>query len=226
MANKDNDSSSSDPFRRNVRQHVYSGAHDGVSYDYSASRIPSTASYSYQAQKSGPAHDMTIAEVVGRLRALLTIIRKRWISAFLAAAIVGGSLYFFFGRTVPEHTAVSTMLAQSPLDELLKINGNESVRKDVQENFLHNHLSVMQSRRFSVAIAEAMSEEEKQKIAAALLKDGETLTEDRFINMIAGRSGAERQRDREFFTLRYTHPNPDVAVMVANRMTSIYLDLV
>ncbi|MBD5781203.1 polysaccharide biosynthesis tyrosine autokinase [Pelagicoccus sp. NFK12] len=154
------------------------------------------------------------------------IIRKRWVSAFLAAALVGGTLYFFFGRTVPEYTAVSTMLAQSPLDELLKINGNESVRKDVQENFLHNHLSVMQSRRFSVAISKAITDEEKQRIAAPLLNDGETLTEDRFINMIASRSGAERQRDREFFTLRYTHRDPEVAVLVANRMTATYLELV
>lgn len=226
MANKDNDSSSSDKFRMNARRHTHNGAYDGRRYDYPASHLPTTANYSYQAQKSGPTHDMTIAEVIGRLRALLTIIRKRWVSAFVAAVLVGGSLYYFFGRTVPEYTAVSTMLAQSPLDELLKINGNESVRKDVQENFLHNHLSVMQSRRFSVAIAEAIPEDERQVIAGPLLNEGETLTEDRFIHMISSRSGAERQRDRDFFTLRYTHRDPATAVMVANRMTATYLDLV
>lgn len=225
MANKDNDSSSSEDFRRNGRR-MHNGAYDGGRYGYPASHLPTTASYSYQTQKSGPAHDMTIAEVIGRLRALLMIVRKRWISACLAAALVGGALFFFFGRVTPEYTAVSTMLAQSPLDELLKINGNESVRKDAQENFLQNHLSVMQSRRFSVAIAKAISEEERQLIAAPLLKEGETLTEARFINMISSRSGAERQRDREFFTLRYTHRDPEVAVMVANRMTATYLDLV
>ncbi len=226
MANQDNDSSSSNGFRRNANRRIYSDAHDGRRFDYPGANLPSTASYSYQARKSGPAHDMTIAEVIGRLRALIVIIRKRWVSAFLAAVIAGGTLYYFFGRTVPEYTAVSTMLAQSPLDELLKINGNESVRKDVQENFLHNHLSVMQSRRFSVAISKAISEDEKQRIAAPLLKEGETLTEDRFINMISSRSGAERQRDREFFTLRFTHRDPEVAVMVADRMTATYLDLV
>lgn len=171
--------------------------------------------------------DLTLAEVVNKLRALFAIVRSRWITGLAGATIVVGVFGYFFLRTDPDHTAVSTLLAQSPLDELLRSNiGVRSNQKDSQENLLQNHLSVMKSRRFSVALASEFSAEEKAKIVQHFMEPGQEASEASFVNMLAMRSGAERQRDREFFTLSFRHPNTDVAIMVANRMTATYLKLV
>lgn len=172
--------------------------------------------------------DMTMSEVVVRLRIWFAIVRSRWVVGLLAALVVGGLLsYILLVNEEPEHTAVTTMIAQSTLDELLRPSlAPRDAKKDGQENFLQNHLSVMRSRRFSVALAREFSEEERAAIMAPYLDPGSAATEAGFEQMLAGRMGSDRQRDREFFTLSFRHRDPDLAVLVADRMAATYLKLV
>lgn len=170
--------------------------------------------------------DLTLDEVVGRLRLGLTIVRNRWFTALLAAAIAGGGVGYLLLREKPEHTAVTTMLAQSTLDEILASRDPGRERKESQENTLENHLSVMKSRRFSVKLAEEFTPEEKQLVMGPYLEPGETVADASFEKFLASKIGVERERNRDFFTLSFRHRDPDIAVMVANRMTSAYLKII
>lgn len=193
-------------------------------------KVAPTLPASAQAQPKSrpPQGELTMSEVVSRLRVWLAIVRSRWVAGLGVALLLAGGLgYALIVQKDPEHTAVTTMLAQSDLDELLNSTyiSRES-QKTAQENFLQNHLSVMRSRRFSVALAGEFSEEERDFIMAPYLQPGETASDAAFEGMLATRMTADRQRDREFFILTFRHEDPDLAVMVADRMTATYLELV
>ncbi|MBK1877937.1 GumC family protein [Pelagicoccus mobilis] len=166
------------------------------------------------------------SELVSRVRAFLSIIRSRWISGAVVAVLVGVAFVYFESRYTPDQTAVTTMLAQSTMDELLLSSLVPGKKKDSQENFLQNHLSVMKSRRFSVALAKEFTREERAAITAHFMLPGQQPSMASFEGMLAKRTDATRQKNREFFTLSFRHPKPDIAVMVANRMSATYLKLV
>ncbi len=195
------------------------------------SGIDLTARYGAASSKGSSANgDLNLSDVIERLRSLLAIVRNRWMTGLAASILVVGVFAFMFLKSEPEHTAVSTMLAQSSLDELLPSNvGVRGDKSTYQENFLQNHLSVMQSRRFSVALAGEFTDEEREIIVTPYMDpiyDPSTAPMAFFEQILAKRMGATRQRDREFFTLSFHHIDPDIAVMVADRMTATYLKLV
>ncbi|EDY81854.1 capsular exopolysaccharide family protein [Verrucomicrobiia bacterium DG1235] len=189
-------------------------------------RPHASAGYGASGSRNSNTED-TLAGVVTQIRSFFAIIRSRWLSGVVSALVVGSAFAYLFLNDKPEHTAVSTMLAQSPLDELLHSDQQARERKkDAQENFLQNHLSVMKSRRFSVELASEFTEDEKASIVRAFVKGDGVPSMSAFEKILAGRMDATRQRDREFFTLSFRHPEAEIALMVADRMTAAYLKLV
>lgn len=180
------------------------------------------------ARKGTPAQsgDLTLAEFVGRVRTGMAIIRNRWFAALLAAVAVGALVGYAMLRGKPEHIAITTLLAQSTLDEILDSRETARERKDAQENLLQNHLSVMNSRRFSVKLAQEFSQSERERLMDPYLGPDDVATDASFEQFLAARIDAERERNRDFFTLSFRHQDPDMAVMVANRMTAAYLKVV
>lgn len=172
------------------------------------------------------ANELTIHDIASKVRSMLAIIRNRWLSGMVAALVVSSLFAYMFYKEVPEHTAVSTLLAQSPMDDVLRSDGGAPQRKEIVENALQNHLSVMKSRRFSLAVSNEFTHKERMRIVEPFMVAGREPTMASFEKMLAGRMDATRQRDREFFTLSFRHPDAEVAVLVADRMTSSYLKLV
>ncbi len=174
--------------------------------------------------------DLTLNDAIEQIRSLFSIVRNRWFAGLSSMVLVLGVFGYFVLKSEPEYTAVSTLLAQSPLDELLSSDGGARTSKNnSQENLLQNHLSVMQSRRFSVALASEFSDEERELIVTPYMDpayDPSTASMAFFEGRLAKRMGATRQRDREFFTFSFRHRDPDVAIMVADRMTATYLKIV
>lgn len=189
------------------------------------SRVASTRRVRGKRQRR-KANELTIHDIASKLRSMLAIIRNRWLSGMVAALIVSSFFAYMFYKEVPEHTAVSTMIAQSPMDDVLRSDGGAPQRKEIVENSLQNHLSVMKSRRFSLAVANEFTHKERLRIVEPFMMAGREPTMSSFEKMLAGRMDATRQRDREFFTLSFRHPDAEIAVMVADRMTSTYLKLV
>ncbi len=170
--------------------------------------------------------DLTMNDLVARLRTALLIVRRRWIAALLAAALVGAAVGYYVLGEEPEHRAVTTMLAQSPLDEILESREIPRDQKGAQENSLQNHLSVMKSRRFSVSLASQFTPEEQAAIMAPYLEGEDPATAVSFEQFLASKMDVERERNRDFFILSFRHRDQDTAVLVANRMSAAYLKIV
>ncbi len=185
--------------------------------------IPADAGKS---KPQGRAGDLSFEEAVALFRKGLAIVRSRWIYGVASALIVGGGLGYLLLTKRPEHTAVTTMLAQSALDQILKTEVDPGFSAQDQENTLRNHLSVMESRRFTVAITEEFADEEIATVMNPYLKSGAEPSRAAFESFIAGRIGVDRERGREFFSLSFHHVNPETAVMVADRISAAYLKLV
>lgn len=178
-------------------------------------------------RKSGGAQsDLSMNELVGRLRTASLIVRRRWLAALIAASLVGGAVGYYILGEEPEHTAVTTMLAQSPLDEILESRQLPRDQKGAQENSLQNHLSVMKSRRFSVTLASQFTPEEQASIMGPYLEDDEEASAASFEQFLASKMDVERERNRDFFILSFRHRDPETAVLVANRMSAAYLKIV
>jgi capsular exopolysaccharide synthesis family protein len=170
--------------------------------------------------------DLSVEDAVALARSGISIVRARWIWGAAAAVAAGLVVGLVLLRKPTEHTAVTTMLAKSTLDQILQTEVAPNPNLQDQENALRNHLSVMESRRFSVAITEEFTDAEIALVLAPYLKSGDTPSRVAFESFVAGRIGAERERGREFFELSFSHVDPDIAVMVADRIAATYLKLV
>lgn len=173
-----------------------------------------------------PQYDLSLEDAVTLLRTGLKIVRSRWIYGAVAALLVAGVLGYFVMDIKEEETAVTTMLARSPLDQVLGRKPDSRAASQEHENFLRNHISVLQSRRFTVRLANSFSDAEMQRIMAPYLAPAERPTRSALEKLLSEKITADRERGREFFTLAVHHVDGDVAVLVADRITSVYLNLV
>lgn len=199
------------------------GPHGTLPLPGLTSATPVTAPGSGYATPSG---DLTLAELAALIQSGIAIIRSRIVSALIAAVIVAIAFGLLISRIRPESTAVTTMLAQNSLDQILRVGAEQRRDSTETENSLRNHLSVMQSHRFTVMLATAFTDAEMAAIQTPYLKEGVAPSRASFEELLTSKISTERERGREFFTIKFSHPNPDVAVMVADRVTAAYLKLV
>jgi polysaccharide biosynthesis transport protein len=161
------------------------------------------------------------------LRKAVQIIRSRCLIGVLAAILVGilvgGALFKF--RPI-EFTAETTLLAQSPLDQILNPGGAATAESDNQENALTNHLSVMISRSFRHRVAESFTPAESAAIQEPYLKEGQQPSPSFLEALLAAKISVEREREKEFFIVRVRHISDEVALLIANHFAEAYLSLV
>jgi polysaccharide biosynthesis transport protein len=171
--------------------------------------------------------DFSFKDLIELASHAVRVIRAKWYWGVLGALLVGGPIgYFFFSRPV-EYAAETDLLAQSTLDKVIGTQTDPTNTSDQEhENDLRNHLSMMTSRRFRARLAASFTPEEKAQIAAPYFNTGETFTDDFFQDYFDGKIVIERERGREYYTITVSHPVPAVAIMVADRMASEYLNYV
>jgi capsular polysaccharide biosynthesis protein len=161
------------------------------------------------------------------IKKMLHIIRSRWLLAVFSAVIVGsavGAVLFKF-RPI-EFTAETTLLAESPLDQILNPTGNAAADADHQETALTNHLSVMMSRYFIQKVAESFTPEQSLEIQGPYLKKGQQPSLEVLMAILTSKINVEREREKDFFTITVKHLSEPTALMIANRFTASYLELV
>ena len=175
--------------------------------------------------------ELTLSDVGPLIRQLLVQIRARWILAVVSAAAVTAAAGWLIFHNPPEYTAETTMLAQSPLDKILNPANSSSGSASADpsqvsssENSLRNHLSVMTSRVFQLKIINSLTPPEKASILAPYPRKPAETEEDRLIDMLDEKIDIERERGRDFYTIDVKHRSSGVAVMLAERFASQYLD--
>ena len=208
--------------------HRFTGQHDTSAspHDNSGTGTGPSGRPAQPKAPAAPAGDLTIAELAALMRTGVAVVRSRLVWASAAALVVVvmfGALIF---KMRPEHTAVTTMLAQNSLDQIIRVGPDTHGNTQDEENSLRNHLSVMQSRRFSVMLAGEFSDAEMASIQGPYLPSGEAPSKASFEEMLSDKILVERERGREFFTIKFKHPDPDIAVLVVDRITTAYLKLV
>ena len=175
--------------------------------------------------------ELTLSDLGPLLRQLIVQIRARWVMGLLSSLVISGLAGWFFFHSPPEFTAETTMLAQSPLDKILS-TGNDSTASASdtsqmsQENNLRNHLSVMTSRTFQKRVLDSLSADERQAVIGPYRKSNGKSEEEQILDLFDDKIDIERERGRDFYTIDVKHRKPDVAVMLAERYTSQYLDYV
>ena len=117
-------------------------------------------------------------------------------------------------------------MAESPLDQLLEPSGASPVDSDRQENILTNHLSVMLSRMFRQRLAKSFTPAEGLEIQQPYLKKGQQPSPSILMTVLAKKISVTREREKDFFTVRVRHVSPQTALLIANRFTATYLQLV
>jgi capsular exopolysaccharide synthesis family protein len=161
------------------------------------------------------------------IKKALLIIRSRWLTGLVAAVLVGTAVGIVLFRFRPiESTAETTLLAESPLDQILNQGGTAPAEDERQESALMNHLSVMLSRSFRQRVAESFSAAEGDEIQRPYLKAGQQPSMQILETVLAKKVDVEREREREFFTVRVKHISAETALMIADHFTSSYLQLV
>jgi len=176
--------------------------------------------------------ELTLSDIGPLVRQLLVQIRARWITGLVATVVVTGLAGWFFFHSPPEFTAETTMLAQSPLDKILSTGSDSATQSTdttqmTQENNLRNHLSVMTSRTFQKRVADSLTPEERGRVIGPYLKKNSDKTEEEQIfDLFDDKIDIERERGRDFYTIDVKHRSAEVAVMLAERYTSEYLDYV
>lgn len=165
--------------------------------------------------------DFSFKELVDLIEQGLLIIRSRWYWGVLAAAIIGGLAGYALFTKPPTYTAKTALLAQSTLDKV--IGAQTDAGLESRENNLRNHLSMMNSRKFRARLEKAFTGPERTLIAAYYLKPGETADADFFQEYFSSNLAIDRERGREYYTIVVTHLDPEVALMIADRVANEYL---
>jgi len=192
-----------------------------------ASAPPFVAGAALEPARLIPAPDAQFTDPRMVIKRALLIIRSHWMTGLLAAAMVGSGVgaLLFIVRPI-EFTAQTTLLARSSLDQILDHSGAAPVEEDHEESQLMNHLSVMLSRSFRQRVAGTFTAAEGLAIQRPYLKAGQQPSPELLDAILAKRIDVEREREREFFTVKVRHASEEVALMVANHFTAAYLQLV
>jgi capsular exopolysaccharide synthesis family protein len=183
----------------------------------------------FDAGRAAPSADVLFTDPKAVIKKALLIIRSRWLIGLVAAILVGSGAGMAIFRFRPiESTAETTLLAQSPLDQILNSSapGAEPVVDERQESALMNHLSVMLSHSFQQKVAESFTPAERVEIQRPYLKPGQQPSMELLETLLAKKIDVEREREREFFTVKVKHISPGTALMIANHFTASYLLLV
>ena len=169
--------------------------------------------------------DFSFKELLDLVGHSLLVIRSKWYWGLLGALGVGGLVgYFLFTRPL-EYDAETDLLAQSTLDQVIGTQiDTTAVTDQSRENDLRNHLSMMTSRKFRTRLENSFTPDEKAQIAGPYLKKGAVADDDFFQTFFDSNISIERERGREYYAITVSHVGPDVAIMIANRMASQYLD--
>ncbi|HEY4988736.1 MAG TPA: hypothetical protein VII09_02965, partial [Opitutaceae bacterium] len=151
----------------------------------------------------------------------------RWVTGLFAALVVGSAVGGALFRFRPiEFTAQTTLLAESPLDQVLAAGGGVPDEFGHHEDVMTNHLSVMMSNTFRQRLAESFTPEESLEIQQPYLKEGKRPSPGFLAGILAKKIDVDREREKEFFTVSVKHVSETTALMVANRFTAVYLALV
>ncbi len=169
--------------------------------------------------------DFSFADLVKLLSHAMLVIRSRWYWGLLGALAVGGSSGYFLFKQRLEFTAQTALVAQSSLDKVIGTQGDGG-GDQARENNLRNHLSMMNSRKFHARLLGAFTPAERAAIAEPYLKPGEVADDDFFQGLFARKISIERERGREYYTISVSHYEPRIAMMVADRVASEYLNYV
>ena len=181
----------------------------------------------FEAARVLPTVDALFTDPKLVLKKGLLIIRSRWLTGILAAILVGSGVGVILFKFRPiEFTAETTLLAQSPLDQILSPSGTAPVEDEHQESALMNHLSVMLSRRFRQRLADSFTPAERIEIQQPYLKSGQQPSSEILETVLAKKVDVEREREREFFTVRVKHISKETALKIADHFTASYLQLV
>lgn len=171
--------------------------------------------------------DVSLKDLVDLVSQAVLIIRAKWYWGLLTAVIVGGLAGSVLLRRPIESSAQTLLLAQNSLDKVIGSPGDMAGGdSQTRENSLRNHLSVMNSRKFQVRLAQSFSPEERALIVTPYLKPGQEVSEELLEGLLAAKVNVERERGREFFTITVNHLNPDTALLIADRLTQQYMGLV
>jgi capsular exopolysaccharide synthesis family protein len=180
---------------------------------------------------TAPAHpsaandDFSFKELLELIGHSLLLIRAKWYWGLAGALVFGGLVgYFLFTRPI-EFDAETDLLAQSTLDQVIGTQvDTTAVTDQSRENDLRNHLSMMTSRKFRTRLENSFTSDEKALIAGPYLKKGQLADDEFFQAFFDSNISIERERGREYYAITVSHVVPDVAITVANRMASQYLD--
>ncbi len=180
----------------------------------------------YQAARNQ--EELTLSDLGPLVRQLYAQVRARWIAGLLAAALTATAAAWLFFHNPPEYAAETTLLAQNPLDKILNPadGGTADSGQLHEENNLRNHLSVMTSRTFLKRVADSLTPAEAAEVTAPYLRKDQTATPALLLNLVNDKIDIERERGRDFFTITVRHRTPDVAVLLAERITSQYLGFI
>jgi capsular exopolysaccharide synthesis family protein len=171
--------------------------------------------------------DFSFKELLDLFNHALLIIRSKWYWGLLGAVLVATPVGYYFFRRPVEYIAETDLLAKSTLDQVINTNTDSTSTSDEEhENDLRNHLSMMTSRRLRTKLAASFTPAEKALIAGPYLKPGAKYDDDFFQDYFDEKIDIERERGREYYAITVSHPVPEIAMMVADRMASEYLDYV
>jgi len=168
--------------------------------------------------------DFSFKELVDLLGHGALLIRARWYWGVFAAIVIGGLTGYALFTRPPQYTAQTALIAQSTLDRVIGTDVDLAGSDQSKENNLRNHLSMMNSRKFRARLENAFTPAEKKLISQPYLKPGETAGSDFFQNYFSSNVAIERERGREYYTIAVTHLDPDVALMVADRIANAYIN--
>lgn len=182
------------------------------------------------ARPPGANDDFSFKELLDTVGHSLLVVRAKWYWGVAGALVFGGLVgYVLFTRPM-EYDAETDLLAQSTLDQVLgtqiDTTATTPASDQSRENELRNHLQMMTSRRFRTRLENSFTAEEKKRIAGPYLTKDEVANDDFFQTFFDNKIDIERERGREYYAVTVTHQVPDVAIMIADRMASVYLDYV
>lgn len=173
-------------------------------------------------QQSGDFDDsLSAADVRRRVQTATAIVWRYWPMGAAAAIVLVSAFGWYMLRESVKMEAVTTLLAKSPLEKMI-IEASQNSSNNQAENTLKNHISLMQSRSFSARLAKAFTPEEDRLILEPF-QDKPVVPE--LKGVIGGMVSAERERGREFFTIKALHENPEVALLLADRFATEYQEV-
>jgi len=119
--------------------------------------------------------DFTLADTGPFLRHVARVVGRYWWIGVVLAGIELAVFFAYVSVRRPTVTAEATLLAESPLDRVLRGDdeGGDSGDRDRRENIMRNHLAVMTSRGFRARLAESLSPAEAEAVQAPYLEPGE-----------------------------------------------------